>query len=170
MVRFLGLDLLSYWVHRAQHTPILWRFHALHHSDPDVDWSTSVRHHPAEYLAATSVFWFAVLVLRMPAIIVAAHAIAVFALATETHSNVRWPAQLERLLQPVVVTLDLHLVHHSSDPLDLNRNFGAVLSLWDRLFGTYAPPLLVEPDYGVAELSRAEACKPIPMLLTPWRV
>jgi Fatty acid hydroxylase len=105
-----------------------------------------------------------------PIDIVGIHAATVFALAALTHGNVRWPGWAERALQPVVITLDLHLMHHSLDERDLNRNFGAVLAIWDRLFGTLAQRPADKLTFGVAELSRVDACSPIPMLLTPWRL
>jgi Fatty acid hydroxylase superfamily len=171
VVGFQILDFWSYVTHRAQHAlPWLWRLHALHHSDPDVDWTTSVRHHPAEALLASAAYWVMVLALGVPGPIVGVHAATVFALAAATHGNVRWPAWLEQLLQPVVITLDLHLVHHSQDWREANANFGAVLSLWDRLFGTLANRPIDRLTYGVAELSRVDACRPSEMVLTPWRL
>jgi hypothetical protein len=168
---FCILDLWSYLTHRAQHAvPWLWRLHALHHSDPDVDWTTAVRHHPAEALLASAAYWILVLALGVPGTVVAAHATAVFTLAAATHGNVRWPGRLEQVLQPVVITLDLHLVHHSSAAQDADRNFGAVLVVWDRLFGTFARRPGDELTFGVAELSRRGACRPSEMLLTPWRL
>src|SRR5205823_11539772 len=111
IVGFLLLDLLQYVVHRCQHAvPFLWRLHALHHSDPDVDVTTSVRHHPIEYLIASAMSWLTVLALGIPAIIVISHAVTVFAAAAVTHGNIRFPEWLERGLQLVVITLDLHLV------------------------------------------------------------
>jgi sterol desaturase/sphingolipid hydroxylase (fatty acid hydroxylase superfamily) len=102
---FLGLDLLVYVTHRAQHAvPLLWKLHALHHSDPDVDWSTSVRHHPFEYIIAAAIYWTAVVLFGLPAIVVAAHATATFVLAVVTHANARLPSWLERVLQPVLIT------------------------------------------------------------------
>ena len=80
---------------------------------------------------------------------------------------------LERLLQPVVVTLDLHLVHHSISYDEANSNFGAVLSVWDRLFGTYARLPRAQQDriiFGVRELPRRDCLRPSAMLLTPWRL
>jgi sterol desaturase/sphingolipid hydroxylase (fatty acid hydroxylase superfamily) len=171
---FLLLDLLQYAMHRCQHAvPFLWRFHALHHSDPDVDVTTSVRHHPIEYLIATAVYWVAVLVLGIPAIVVLSHAAAVFAAAALTHGNISLPEWLERLLRPVVITLDLHLVHHSIEFSRQNWNYGAVLSIWDRLFGTYSQISRAQRDhlvFGVRELPRRDALKPSAMLLTPWRL
>jgi sterol desaturase/sphingolipid hydroxylase (fatty acid hydroxylase superfamily) len=167
---FLLLDLVSYASHRAMHAvPLLWRLHALHHSDPDVDWTTSVRHHPIEFLSATAVFWLVILVLHVPAAIVAAHGSAAFVLAIATHANSRWPQWLERTLRPVIITLDMHLAHHSIDPIEANVNFGQVLSCWDRLFGTFLPAGRAN-IFGVHELSRSEACRLIAMLATPWRI
>jgi sterol desaturase/sphingolipid hydroxylase (fatty acid hydroxylase superfamily) len=171
---FLLLDFLNYAVHRCQHAvPFLWRLHAMHHSDPDVDVTTSVRHHPIEYLLATGVYWLTVLALDLPVAVVLIHGLAVFAAAAVTHGNTRLPEWLERLLQPVVITLDLHLVHHSIAYDEANANFGAVLSIWDRLFGTFVRLPRAQQErivFGVRELPRLECLKPSAMLLTPWRI
>lgn len=135
---FLLLDLIAYSLHRCQHAvPFLWRFHALHHSDPDVDVTTSVRHHPLEYVIASAIYWVAMLVLDIPASVATAHGLVVFAAAAVTHGNVTLPKWLEQSFQPVIITIDLHLIHHSIAYADANSNFGAVLSIWDRLFGTF---------------------------------
>jgi len=171
---FLLLDFLIYAAHRCQHAvPFLWRFHALHHSDPDVDVTTSVRHHPIEYLLASAFYWLAVLALDIPVAVVLTHSLTVFAAAAVTHGNTRLPQWVERLLQPVVITLDLHLIHHSISYDQANANFGAVLSVWDRLFGTFARLPRAQQDrivFGVRELPRGECLKPSAMLLTPWRL
>jgi sterol desaturase/sphingolipid hydroxylase (fatty acid hydroxylase superfamily) len=171
---FLLLDFLIYAVHRCQHAvPFLWRFHALHHSDPDVDVTTSVRHHPIEYVMAAGFYWLAVLALDIPVAVVTIHSLAVFAAAAITHGNIRLPEWLERLLQPVVITLDLHLVHHSISYDEANANFGAVFSIWDRLFGTYRSLTRAQCErlvFGVRELPPRDAVRPLAMLLTPWRL
>jgi sterol desaturase/sphingolipid hydroxylase (fatty acid hydroxylase superfamily) len=171
---FLLLDFLNYAVHRGQHAvPFLWRFHALHHSDPDVDVTTSVRHHPIEYLLATGFYWLAVLALDIPVIVVLSYAVAVLAAAALTHGNISLPEWLERVLRLVVITLDLHLVHHSMSYDEANANFGAVFSVWDRLFGTYAQISRAQRErlvFGVRELPRRDCLKPSAMLLTPWRI
>jgi sterol desaturase/sphingolipid hydroxylase (fatty acid hydroxylase superfamily) len=171
---FLLLDFLHYAAHRCQHAvPFLWRFHALHHSDPDVDVTTSVRHHPIEYLMAAGFYWAAVLTLDIPIVVVAIHATAVFAAAALTHGNVKLPGWLERLLQPIVITLDLHLVHHSISYDEQNANFGAVFSIWDRLFGTFVRLPRARQEritFGLRELPRRDCLKPAAMLLTPWRI
>ena len=102
---FLLLDFLNYATHRCQHAvPLLWRLHALHHSDPDVDVTTSVRHHPIEYLLAGGFYWLAVLAFDLPLAVVTVHGLTVFATAAITHGNTRCPEWLERLLQPLVIT------------------------------------------------------------------
>jgi sterol desaturase/sphingolipid hydroxylase (fatty acid hydroxylase superfamily) len=171
---FLLLDFMQYVMHRCQHAvPFLWRFHAMHHSDPDVDVTTSVRHHPIEYLIATGFYWLMVLALNVPVIVVLIHGLAVFAAAAVTHGNTRLPEWLERLLQPVVITLDLHLVHHSIAYDEANTNFGVVLSIWDRLFGTFVRLPRAQQQrivFGVRELPRRDCLKLSAMLMSPWRI
>ncbi|MGH7047460.1 MAG: sterol desaturase family protein [Stellaceae bacterium] len=174
IMAFLLLDFLNYAMHRCQHAvPLLWRLHAMHHSDPDVDVTTSVRHHPIEYLLAGAFYWLAVVALDIPLAAVTAHAVTVFVAAAITHGNIRLPDRLERFLQPVAITTDLHLVHHSLVPEQANANFGAVFSIWDRLFGTYVRLSRGQYDRivsGVADLPRQEGLAPLAMLLTPWAV
>jgi sterol desaturase/sphingolipid hydroxylase (fatty acid hydroxylase superfamily) len=171
---FLVLDLMRYAVHRCEHAvPFLWRFHALHHSDPDVDVTTSVRHHPIEYVLASAVYWLAMIVLNVPPVVVLAHGLAVFGTAAVQHGNIRLPERSERWLQPVLVTVDMHRIHHSIEFSRANWNYGAVLSIWDRLFGTLTRMSREEHEkivFGVRELPARDCLKPSAMLLTPWRL
>jgi sterol desaturase/sphingolipid hydroxylase (fatty acid hydroxylase superfamily) len=171
---FVLLDFLHYAVHRCEHAvPFFWRFHALHHSDPDIDVTTSVRHHPVEYVLASAVLWFAVLVLNIPPVVAVSEAIAVFVADAIIHGNIRLPEWLERVLQPVVITVDMHHVHHSVVYEEANANFGAILSIWDRLFGTYIRLPRAQQEqlvFGVSELPPRECLKPSAMLMTPWRI
>ena len=101
---FVLLDFIGYLVHRCEHAvPLLWRIHALHHSDPDVDVTTAVRHRPIEYLFNSAVYLFALLVVDLPVVIVLRHGLATFATAALQHGNIRLPERLERWLQPVLV-------------------------------------------------------------------
>jgi sterol desaturase/sphingolipid hydroxylase (fatty acid hydroxylase superfamily) len=171
---FLLLDLLHYLIHRLEHAvPYLWRIHALHHSDPDVDVTTAVRHHPIEILFTSATYWLAVLVLDVPAVAAVSHALAVFAAAALQHGNVRLPAPVETWLQPLLVTIDTHRIHHSVAVEEANSNYGAVFSVWDRLFGTYRRITRAQQDrlvFGVRELPQRDCLKPSAMLLTPWRL
>jgi sterol desaturase/sphingolipid hydroxylase (fatty acid hydroxylase superfamily) len=159
-------------VHRCEHAvPLFWRFHALHHTDPDVDVTTSVRHHPIEYVFASAVYWLAVLLLDVPIVVVVSHGLAVFGTAAIQHGNIRLPERVERWLQPVLVTADMHRVHHSVVFDQANSNYGAVFSVWDRFFGTYTSLSRAQHDrivFGVRELPRPESLKPSQMFLTPW--
>jgi sterol desaturase/sphingolipid hydroxylase (fatty acid hydroxylase superfamily) len=161
-------------VHRCEHAvPFFWRFHALHHSDPDVDVTTSVRHHPVEYVLGSAVYWLTVIVLNVPAIAVLSHGLAVFGTAALQHGNIRLPERVERWLQPVLVTVDMHRIHHSVLFDQANSNYGAVLSIWDRLFGTYVRISRVQHErivFGVRELPRSACLKPTAMFLTPWLI
>jgi sterol desaturase/sphingolipid hydroxylase (fatty acid hydroxylase superfamily) len=174
VIGFLLLDLMRYAVHRCEHAvPLFWRFHALHHTDPDVDVTTSVRHHPFEYLPASLIYWLAVILLDIPAVVVLSHGLAVFATAAVQHGNIRLPEWLERRLQPVLVTVDVHRIHHSAAFEQANSNYGAVFSVWDRLFGTYTSLSRGQHDrlaFGVRELPRRDCLKLSAMFLTPWRI
>jgi len=171
---FLLLDLLLYGVHRWMHAvPFLWRLHALHHSDPVFDVTTSVRQHPGEYMLTSTAYWIAVIVLGIPAIVMLTHALSQFATAAITHGNIRLPEWLERVLQPVVITVDLHVIHHSVVYEEANANFGAVLSIWDRIFGTYRWLPRAQQErigFGIRELPPRDCLKPSAMFLTPWRI
>lgn len=171
---FLLLDFLRYIVHRGEHAVgWVWRLHALHHTDPDVDLTTAVRHHPAEYLLTSAVYAGALVVFDVPAGAVMVHGLAVFAAAAFQHGNIRLPQHLEQLLQPILMTNDLHRVHHSVVPHEANANYGAVLSIWDRLFGTLVGLSAAQHRaivFGVDGLPGPDGLKPSAMLLTPWRL
>ena len=135
--------------------------------------TTSVRHHPVEYVLASAVYWIAVIVLDIPAVAVLSHGVAVFGTAAIQHGNIRLPEWVERWLHPVLVTVDMHRIHHSVVFDQANSNYGAVLSVWDRLFGTYTRIPRAQHDrivFGVRELPRRECLKPSAMFLTPWRI
>jgi sterol desaturase/sphingolipid hydroxylase (fatty acid hydroxylase superfamily) len=172
IVGFLLLDFIRYAVHRCEHAvPLFWRFHAVHHSDPDVDVTTSVRHHPIEYLLASAVYWAAVLVLCVPAMVVFSHALVLFATTAIQHGNIRLPEMVERWVQPVLVTVDMHRIHHSIVFDQANSNYGAIFSVWDRFFGTYASIPRAQHNkivFGVLELPRRECLSPSSMMLMPW--
>jgi sterol desaturase/sphingolipid hydroxylase (fatty acid hydroxylase superfamily) len=171
---FLLFDLLRYLVHRCKHAvPFLWRFHALHHSDPDVDVTTTVRLHPIEHLLNSGVFWLTVILLGIPASVVLTYGLTVFAIEAIQHGNIRLPERLDRWLQPVLVTIDMHRTHHSVAFAQGSCNYATVFSVWDRLFRTYTRLTRAQHDsivFGVRELPRRDCLKPSAMLLTPWRI
>lgn len=133
------LDLSCYWEHRLLHrVPWFWRLHRVHHSDPDFDCSTALRFHPLEVPATMAMHGLAIAAIGpTPGTMLAYEVVFLFS-AAWAHANVRVPGRLEAALRRVLVTPSLHAIHHSSLPADANRNFSAVSSLWDRLFGSFA--------------------------------
>ena len=132
------LDLIYYGVHRLNHrVPFLWRFHRAHHSDLDVDMTTSVRFHLGEVLITTGIKGMSVVVLGVSPIGLLVSETALLAAGQFQHSNLRLPAVLERWLRLVIVTPPMHWIHHSRRSVEHNTNYGTMFSGWDRWFGTY---------------------------------
>jgi len=132
------LDAAIYLQHVMFHAvPLFWRLHRVHHADLDFDVTTGTRFHPVEILLSMLIK-FAVIVLLGPSIVaVVVFEVLLNATAMFNHSNVRLPAVLDALLRWLIVTPDMHRVHHSHLGYETNSNFGFNLSVWDRLFGTY---------------------------------
>jgi sterol desaturase/sphingolipid hydroxylase (fatty acid hydroxylase superfamily) len=134
----LVLDLAIYLQHVMFHAvPALWRLHRMHHADLEFDVTTGLRFHPVEILLSMVVKLGVVAVLGPPAIAVLIFEVLLNATALFNHSNVRLPLGIDRVLRLVVVTPDMHRVHHSILPAETNSNFGFNLPWWDRLLGTY---------------------------------
>ncbi len=144
-VAILALDLIIYAQHQVFHyVPILWRFHMMHHSDLDLDVTNGVRFHPVEIIISTGVKAVSVLALGVAPLAVVIFEIVLNATALFNHSNARMPSGLDRVLRWFVVTPDMHRIHHSTDVLETNSNYGFNVPWWDRLFGTYC----TEPALG----------------------
>lgn len=138
VIGFLALDLAIYGQHVVlHHVPALWRLHRVHHADPEFDVSTGIRFHPLEILLSQVWKIVVVVALGIPAVAVLAFEIVLNATSMFSHTNVRVPPWIDAALRFVVVTPDMHRVHHSTQTAEMNSNFGFNLSLWDRVFGTY---------------------------------
>lgn len=132
------LDLVLYFQHVMFHAvPTLWRLHRVHHADQDFDLTTGTRFHPVEILLSLVVKCAAVAALGAPALAVLAFEVLLNATAIFNHANASLPAKLERWVRWLVVTPDVHRVHHSALYDESSSNFGFNLPWWDRLFGTY---------------------------------
>jgi sterol desaturase/sphingolipid hydroxylase (fatty acid hydroxylase superfamily) len=145
VVALLALDLAIWAQHLASHkVPLFWRLHQVHHADRDIDVTTAVRFHPVEI--ALSMLWKIVVVVPLgaPPLAVFLFEVILNACAMFNHANIALPAWLDRGLRLVLVTPDMHRVHHSVLKREHNSNYGFNLSLWDRLFRTYTP----EPEAG----------------------
>jgi sterol desaturase/sphingolipid hydroxylase (fatty acid hydroxylase superfamily) len=138
LLSVVALDLAIYLQHLMFHAvPLLWRLHMVHHADLDFDATTGVRFHPLEILLSLFIKMAAVALLGAPALGVVAFEVLLNATSLFNHGNVRLPAALDRVLRLVVVTPEMHRVHHSVRPRETNSNFGFNLPWWDYLFGTY---------------------------------
>jgi sterol desaturase/sphingolipid hydroxylase (fatty acid hydroxylase superfamily) len=132
------LDLAIYLQHVLFHAvPALWRLHRMHHADLEFDVSTGLRFHPIEILLSTVIKLAVVAALGAPALAVVIFEVLLNATSMFSHSNVRLPLGIDRVLRWLVVTPDMHRVHHSIISRETNSNFGFNLPWWDRLFGTY---------------------------------
>jgi len=137
-VAVIALDLAIYLQHVLFHAvPALWRLHRMHHADLEFDVTTGARFHPIEILLSMGIKLGVVAALGAPAVAVLAFEVLLNATSMFNHSNVRMPAWLDRALRWIVVTPDMHRVHHSIAARETNSNFGFNLPWWDRLFGTY---------------------------------
>ena len=135
---FLALDFVIYLQHRFFHAvPLLWRLHMVHHADPDIDATTGVRFHPVEIVLSMLIKFAAIAALGAPALAVLLFEIVLNATSMFNHANWRLPLGLDRVLRRLVVTPDMHRVHHSVIPRETNSNFGFNFPWWDRLCGTY---------------------------------
>jgi sterol desaturase/sphingolipid hydroxylase (fatty acid hydroxylase superfamily) len=134
----VALDLAIYLQHVMFHAvPLLWRLHLVHHADLDFDATTGVRFHPIEILLSLGIKMAVVALLGAPALAVLLFEVLLNATSVFNHGNVRLPCWLDRLLRLVVVTPEMHRVHHSVIVRETNSNFGFNLPWWDFLFGTY---------------------------------
>lgn len=138
IIAVIVLDLIIWAQHVAtHHIPILWRLHRVHHSDQDLDVTSALRFHPLEILFSAGVKMLAIFALGPAVLAVVLFEIILNASAMFNHSNIRLPNWLDRILRLVIITPDMHRVHHSIHREEHDRNFGFCLSVWDRLGGVY---------------------------------
>jgi sterol desaturase/sphingolipid hydroxylase (fatty acid hydroxylase superfamily) len=134
----LVLDLIIYAQHVLFHRiHFFWRIHRMHHTDMDLDLTSALRFHPLEIVISLLIKIAAVAALGPPAVAVFIFEILLNGMAMFNHGNFRIPARMDNRLRKIVVTPDMHLVHHSIHRQESNHNYGFNLSWWDRLFGTY---------------------------------
>jgi sterol desaturase/sphingolipid hydroxylase (fatty acid hydroxylase superfamily) len=174
ILAFFLLDLLHYVYHRVLHAvPVLWRLHAVHHSDHDVDVATTYLHHPLENATLVLVMGIGVTAAGFPPAVLAVYSVVATLMAPFQHGNVVAPRALERWLSPVLVTGGLHRVHHSIDMREGNSNFGLVFSFWDRLFRTLVATPAARPEglvFGVAEIDGPGRQSFPAVLASPFRM
>ena len=137
-ISVLALDLAIYLQHVLFHAvPALWRVHRVHHADPDFDVTTGARFHPIEIVLSMGLKLAVVAALGIPAVAVLVFEVLLNATSMFNHGNLRLPVGIDRVLRRVLVTPDMHRVHHSILPREADSNFGFNVPWWDRLLGTY---------------------------------
>ena len=138
VVSVIIMDGIIYLQHVMVHAvPALWRIHRVHHADPDFDVTTGSRFHPLEIILSMMIKFAVVMVLGPPVVAVIVFEVLLNGTAMFNHSNVRLNKTFDKYLRLIVVTPDMHRVHHSVEADETNSNFGFNLPWWDRLFGTY---------------------------------
>ncbi len=138
LVGVLLLDLAIYWQHRMFHAvPWLWRLHRMHHADLEIDVTTGLRFHPLEIVLSMAIKIAVVILLGAPAVAVLLFEVLLNGTSLFNHANIRIPAALDRQLRRIIVTPDMHRVHHSILRHETDSNFGFNLPWWDHLFRTY---------------------------------
>lgn len=173
VVAVVSLDLAIYLQHLVFHAvPLLWRVHRVHHADLDFDVTTGTRFHPLEILLSMGIKFLIIITLGPPVLAMLIFETLLNVTAMFNHANIAMPNRMDRILRSLLVTPDMHRVHHSIDRAETNSNFGFCFSLWDRLLGTYrqAPALgHVAMTIGVAELREPNEVVDLKgMLLLPF--
>jgi sterol desaturase/sphingolipid hydroxylase (fatty acid hydroxylase superfamily) len=138
VLAILFLDFAIWLQHLITHkVPLFWRFHRVHHADRDFDVTTAVRFHPVEIVASMGVKIGLIYLMGPQAIAVLVFEVLLNGTALFNHANLRLPLWLDRVLRWVLVTPDMHRVHHSVIRAEHDSNYGFALSVWDRIFRTY---------------------------------
>ncbi len=173
VLAILAIDLVKYAVHRGYHAvPFLWRWHQVHHSDPDFDLSTGTRAHPMEIVLSQAANLAAIAVLAPPVVAVLIAELTSLVCSFFGHANASLPARIEKPVRRILVTPDMHRIHHSEEMTEQFKNLGDIFPWWDHLFGTYlADPAAGQPGIrvGLKGCQTARSLGVTFMLLQPFR-
>lgn len=146
MLDFMAQYVVHYCLH---HNKWMWRFHMIHHSDTKVDATTGTRHHPGDYITRELFALLAVLIFGIPFAFYAFYKIVTVFFSYASHSNIRLPLAVDRVLSYVFITPNIHKFHHHYELPWTDTNFGNVFSFWDRMFGTLVQGDPKEVKYGL---------------------
>ena len=171
VVAIIGLDALAYAQHRLLHrVDILWRFHAVHHSDPEVDVTTTFRHHPVEAIFNGALIGGVVLAIGFSPAEITAYTWVSFVVELVAHANLALPSWFGAIFGRLIVTPEFHRLHHSRAKAEANANFGQAFSIWDTLFGTArdrSPEDLRRLEFGLDEFRSQKFHLPHYLLTQP---
>lgn len=173
LVFLLLFDLAIYWQHRLFHVvPWLWRFHRVHHTDVDYDLTTGSRFHPCSILISAAIKIALVIVMGASAAAILIAEVVLNVTAMFNHSNLKLPQSVDHKLRKILVTPDMHRIHHSTDSIEHNANFGFNFPWWDRIFGSYLdqPKMSHEDmDIGITGFQDSESIDIFPLLIQPFK-
>ena len=173
VLAFVILDFAIWLEHLIFHkVPLFWRIHRVHHADTGLDLTTALRFHPLEILL--SVLWKSAVILSIgaPPVSVLIFEIVLNGAAMFNHANLKIPARADGMLRRLIVTPDMHSIHHSAEPDETDTNYGFNLSIWDRLFSTYRERSRRPPDavqIGLAQYPNPSPARLFWSLLLPFR-
>lgn len=167
IIGVLALDFSSWLVHLVMHkVPLLWRFHLIHHSDTNVDVTTGLRHHPGDSLLRGIFFLLLIFISGAPMYSVMIYQTLVVLATAFTHANISLPVKLDKALSWVLISPNMHKVHHHWKQPYTDSNYGAVFSIWDRLLGTFSSLDIKQVKYGLDRYYPAEKDEEVLTLLT----
>jgi len=150
LIGVLALDFSSWLVHLVMHKSLfLWRFHLIHHSDTNVDVTTGLRHHPGDSLLRGIFFMLLIFISGAPMYSVMIYQTLVVLSTAFTHANIRLPQKLDTALSYIIISPNMHKVHHHWKQPFTDTNYGAVFSFWDRLLGTFGSLNVKDIRYGI---------------------
>jgi len=150
IIGVLALDFSSWLVHLVMHkSRFLWRFHLIHHSDTNVDVTTGLRHHPGDSLLRGIFFMLLIFISGAPMYSVMIYQTLVVLSTAFTHANIKLPEKLDTLLSYIIISPNMHKVHHHWKQPFTDTNYGAVFSFWDRLLGTFSQLPINDIRYGI---------------------
>lgn len=164
------LDLAIYGQHRLLHAwPLLWRLHRVHHTDTTLDTTSALRFHPLEILVSLAFKIAIAIALGVSPLAIMVFEVLLSSFALVTHANLALPAWLDRPIRVLLVTPNMHRIHHSTNGDEQHRNFGFNLSLWDHLFASYAPRAREQPQaFGVSGVDPRDARRFSALLREPF--
>ncbi len=166
VIAVLALDFSSWLVHLIMHkVPLLWRFHLIHHSDTNVDVTTGLRHHPGDSILRGAFFLLLIFVSGAPMYGVMIYQTLVVLATAFTHANISLPSSLDRALSFILISPNMHKIHHHWKQPYTDSNYGAVFSIWDRLLGTFMSLDIKQVRYGLDRYYPAEKDEEVMALL-----
>jgi sterol desaturase/sphingolipid hydroxylase (fatty acid hydroxylase superfamily) len=166
LIGVLALDFSSWWVHWVMHRqPLLWRFHLIHHSDSKVDVTTGLRHHPGDSMLRGVFFILFIFISGAPMYAVMIYQTLVVAFTAFTHANISLPVAIDKWLSYLLISPNMHKVHHHRLQPYTDTNYGAVFSIWDRLLGTFSHLPMQDIRYGIDRYYPAEKDEELGTLL-----